>query len=192
MVTRNLHEATKAALSSGLHNPIVFVFLDWPGGAVRVHSNVGSVTFGGNTWLGVGRFGSISVPAEGGGLSQTVAELKVIGAPEELDDFLESPIRGRVGEVWYGCVTQRAGNVLIGEPFRVFTGFMDAMLNTVEMDGGDVVRAITINVADGPSQRLSTSLFHTDEDQRRAHPDDTGGRLSLFAEKRNRDLTWPE
>lgn len=191
-MTRNINAATLAALSAGSHCPIVFVYLDWPEGAVRLHSNVGNVSFGGNTWLGVGRFGSISVPAEGGGLSQTVAELKVIGAPEELDDYLESPIRGRIGGVWYGCVTERSGNVLIGQPFRVFTGFMDAMLNTIEADNGDVVRAITISVADGPSQRLSASLFHTDEDQRRIHPTDTAGRLTLFAEKRNRDLTWPE
>ena len=191
MGTRLIHPATLAAISSGAHNPIILVFLDWPEGAVRMHSNVGNVSFGGYTWLGAGNFGSLSVPGEGGGLAQTVAEMKLIGAPQELDDYLESPIRGRLGQVLYGCVTERGGNVLIGEPFDIFTGFMDSMLNTLEALDNAIARAIAITVADGPSQRLSASLSHTDEDQRRTHPDDTAGRLTLFAEKRNRDLTWP-
>ena len=53
-------------------------------------------------------------------------------------------------------------------------------------------RVIHIDVANGPSQRLSARLYHTDEDQRRAYPDDTAGRLVINAEARQERITWPE
>jgi hypothetical protein len=121
-----------------------------------------------------------------------VAALQLVGAPDEIDDYLDAPIRGRPGEIWFGCVTQRAGNVLVGPPFRPFTGFMDAMRDTITADGGDVTRVVAISVADGPSQRLATTIHHTDEDQRLRFPTDTAGRLVINAEARARDLTWPE
>lgn len=192
MVARSINAATKAAIAAGNFCPIVLVYLDWPGGAVRVHSNVGNLNFGGKTWLGIGSFGSISAPEETAGLAQNSASLQLIGAPDEMDDYLDSPIRGRAGEIWFGAVTERAGNVLIGAPFRVFAGYMDAMRDTMQMENGDVVRVITIDVANGPSQRLSASLFHTDEDQRRSHPTDTAGRLVINSERRLDRLTWPE
>ena len=181
---RPIHPDTKAAIAAGNFCPIVLVYLDWPGGAVRVHSNVGNVNFGGETWLGIGSFGSISAPEETAGLAQNSASLQLIGAPDEMDDYLDSPIRGRAGKIWFGVVTKRAGNVLIGEPFRAFVGYMDAMRDLIQMEDEDLVRIITVDVANGPSQRLSASLFHTDEDQRRSYPNDTFGRLFINAEQR--------
>lgn len=192
MVTRSIHPDTKAAIAAGNFSPIVMVYLDWPGGAVRVHSNVGTISFGGNNWLGIGHFGGIAAPEESVGLSQNSASLQLIGAPDEMDDYLDSPIRGRRGEVWFGVVTERSGNVLIGEPFITFAGYMDAMRDTIQAEDGGVTRVITIDVANGPSQRLTASLFHTDEDQRRMHPTDTAGRLVINSEDRAETMTWPE
>ena len=181
---RNIHEATKAAIAAGNFCPVVMVHLDWPDGPVRVHSNVGTINFQGHDWLGIGKFMGIAPPEETIGLAQNSASLQLIGAPDEMDDYLDSPIRGRAGEIWFGVVTDRGGNVLIGEPFRAFAGYMDAMRDVIQADDGGITRVITIEVANGPSQRLSASLFHTDEDQRRKFPDDTFGRLFINAESR--------
>ena len=191
-MARVIHPDTLAAIAAGNFCPLVMVYLDWPDGAVRVHSNVGTISFGGDDWLGIGKFGGIEIPEESVGLAQQTAALRMIGAPDEMDDYLDSPIRGRMGEVWFGVVTERHGNVLIGEPFRAFAGYMDAMRDSIEAADGGVTRIITIDVANGPSQRLSVSLFHTDEDQRRTHPDDTAGRLVINSEARQRRMTWPE
>ena len=192
MVMRNIHAATKAAIAAGNFCPVVMVHLDWPGGAVRVHSNAGVISFQGHDWLGIGKFGGIVSPEETVGLAQNSASLQLIGAPDEMDAYLDSPIRGRRGEIWFGVVTERAGNVLIGEPWRVFVGYMDAMRDTIDVADGGSTRVITIDVANGPSQRLSASLYHVDEDQRRSHPDDTAGRLVINSEARQERLTWPE
>jgi hypothetical protein len=192
VVARGVHPDTLAAIAAGNFCPVVLVYLDWPDGAIRVHSGVGPLSFGGHTWLGLGQFAGISAPAESVGLAQSVAQLKLIGAPDEIDAYLDAPIRGRPGEIWFGCVSERAGNVMAGPPFRVFTGFMDAMRDTITAEGGNTTRVVTIAVADGPSQRLATTIYHTDEDQRIRQPSDTAGRLVINAEARARDLTWPE
>ncbi|MBB4207288.1 hypothetical protein [Roseinatronobacter bogoriensis] len=192
MVSRNIHPDTKAAIAAGSFCPVVMVYLDWPEGPVRAHSNVGPIQWQGHEWLGLGKFAGLSAPEEAAGLAQSAASLQLIGAPDEVDAYLDSPIRGRPGEIWFGVVTERAGNVLIGEPFRIFAGYMDAMRDTIQAADGGITRVITIDVANGPSQRLSASLFHTDEDQRRTHPNDTAGRLVINSEARFERLSWPE
>jgi hypothetical protein len=109
-----------------------------------------------------------------------------------MDAYLDDDIRNRAGQIWFGVVSERAGNELIGEPFCVYEGFMDAMRDTMEDEGGEIKRVITVEVANGPSQIEFTSLFHTDEDQRRAYPTDTAGRLVINSEARLLKLTWPE
>ncbi len=190
-LTRGIHPDTLAAITAGSFVPVVLVYLDWPEGAVRVHSSAGTISFSGHDWSGIGHFGRISAPGEVAGAAQQRASLQLVGAPDEMDAYLDSPIRGRMGEIWVGVVSERSGNVLIGQPWLNYIGYMDAMRDTIEAEDGGVSRVITIDVANGPSQRLSTSLFHTDEDQRRSHPDDTAGRLTINSEARFARLTWP-
>lgn len=192
MVTRAIDTDTLAAITAGNFCPVVMVYLDWPDGAIRVHTGVGTISFGGNDWLGIGQFGRLTSPDETSGLAQSSASMALVGAPDEIDAYLDAPIRNRAGEIWFGVTTERAGNVLIGEPFRVFAGYMDAMRDTIEADGGDIVRVLVLDVVNGPSQRLSASLFHTDEDQRQRHPDDTAGRLVINSEAHAQVLTWPQ
>lgn len=184
MVSRNIHPDTMAAIVAGNFCPVCMVYLDWPEGPVYAHSNVGTINWQGNDWLGLGKFGGITSPEERKGMAQAKAQLQLIGAPDEMDDYLDSPIRNRRGEIWFGVVTKRAGNVLIGEPWRNYIGYMDAMRDTLQAGEKELVRMITIDIANGPSQRLAASLYHTDEDQRLAHPDDSFGRLLINAERR--------
>lgn len=192
MVNRVIHTDTLAAIAAGGFFPIVMVSLDWPDGPVYAHSNVGDISWNGQTWRGLGHFGRISTPEEQLGIAQSTAILELVGAPDEIDDYLEADIRGRMGEVFFGVVTERMGNQFIGEPWSDFTGYMDAMTDSITSDNGDILRTLSIALANGPSQRKFTSVFHTDEDQRRLYPDDTAGRLVINAEERLRGLTWPE
>jgi hypothetical protein len=191
-LNRNIDPVTIAALSKTPLYPIVLLYLDWPTGPVRVHSNVGTLNWDGHDWTGIGNFGAIQMPGEETGLISQPAQLRLVGAPDELDDYLDDPIRDRDGEVFFGVVTERAGNALIGNPFSIYVGYMDAMRETVEADNGVLRRDLVINLAGGPSQRAYTDLFHTYEDQIAAHPGDTAGRLVQNAEAERDRLTWPE
>ncbi|MEC9433868.1 MAG: hypothetical protein VYD87_13275 [Pseudomonadota bacterium] len=182
-----------AELASGraIH-PVVAVHLDWPGGAVRVHSNAGTLSWGGESWTGVGRFGSVSVPDEGGGLASQSAQLRLIGASDALDDYLDDPIRGRAAWIGWGLVTTRGGATLIGELNEMFAGYMDAMRDVVQAADGGLVRGVLLQAVGGPSQRARAQIHHTAEDQERAFPGDTAGRLVINAEAEGSKTTWPE
>ena len=191
-LSRNIQAATLQALSKSVIYPIVLVYLDWPDGAVRAHSNAGQLSYDGFQWNGVGEFGSLQMPEEEMGLASQPAELRLIGVPEEIDQYLEDDIRDREGIIYFGAVTERNGNVLVGEPFEIFTGYMDAFRERSQVEDGTLRRDVILQLAPGPSQRAFAEVFHTYEDQIRRFPGDTAGRLTLFAEAEADKFTWPQ
>jgi hypothetical protein len=64
MTERSIDAALKSAAQSAEFGYIVFVALDFPSGYLYVHNGVGTYTFGGNDYLGVGAFGSIDTIEE--------------------------------------------------------------------------------------------------------------------------------
>lgn len=191
-LSRNLDPATLSALSKAQIFPILLLHLDWPDGEVRVHSNVGMLEYDNALWRGVGGAGTLQLPGEQTGLLSQPAQVRLMGVPDDLDEFLDAPIRNREGEILFGLTTERAGNVLVGAPFSIFIGYMDAMRDIVVADDGTLRRDLVLDLASGPSQRAFTELYHTYEDQITAHPGDTIGRLFQNAEAEREKMTWPE
>ena len=189
---RGVSASLLAALSGPTLYPVVLVYLDWPGGAVRVHSNRGTLVFDGYDWRGVGEFGQIALPGEEKGTASDPAQLRLLGAPDEMDAYLAAPIRNRPGAVYFGLVTERNGTVLVAPPMSIYEGYMDSMWDVVLAENGMFRRDIVIELVGGPAQRSYTELFHTYEDQIGLHPTDTAGRLVQFSEAYRDKLTWPE
>lgn len=192
VLTRDIDPDTITAFAQPAFYHVVLVWLDWPETAVRVHSGVGDIVWDGRTWTGIGHFGEINIPEEIEGLASQSADLRLIGAPDELDAYLDAPIRNRDAAIYFGATTKPGGNVLIGNPFEVFVGYMDALREVVEISASEMRRDVVLQVANGPSQRSYVETFHTDEDQKRRFPTDTAGRFVIFAEAEATKLTWPE
>lgn len=189
---RSVPAAMQAALDSGAFYPLIMVHLDWPGGAIFAHSGAGPISYDGATWLGVGAFGAIQIPEESTGLGASSATLRLLGVPDDIFDYLAAPIRNRLGRVLFGCVTQRAGNVLVADPVEVFAGYMDAMQYSARKSGAEVVHGIELRVATGPSARAAASVNHSHEDQVAVYPADTLFLNLIHAEAEIGALTWPE
>lgn len=195
VLSRGVDSATKAELSSGRPIfPVIAVYLDWPGGAIRAHSSSGTISWDSQSWLGVGPFGSVSVPGEGFGMASQPATLRLVGVPATLDDYLDDAIRGRDAWVGWGLTTERGGSALIGDLNEMFSGYMDAMVDKTVAEGGRLARGVTLQAVSGPSQRARASIYHTAEDQERAFPGDTAGRHVINAEAQVSKVqrTWPE
>ena len=192
---RGVPPAMLAAMA-GTTYPVLFVHLDWPGAPVFVHSAKGVLTWGGHDWKGVGAFGSISIPDEGGGSMATAeASVTLQASPEDLDAYMDDTIRNREAAFYWGSLTARpgtAGAQLISDPVAVFHGAMDAAGLTFEPDGDNVISSITVGLATGPGARSSASVYHSDQDQARRHSGDTAGRLTALASLRREAITWPE
>jgi hypothetical protein len=171
---RDIHPDTLAAIGQRGFHPTLLVFVDWPTGPVRVHSGLGVIAWAGVNWQGVGDLGGISLPSELGGLAQQPGLISLGGLPAQIDDDLRLDLRGRAVQVFYGVVTARAGNVLIGTPFEVFAGAIDGVRD--EQTAG--TRLISLELASGPSQLRRGAAVHSHADQQARYPGDTGGRLS--------------
>ena len=189
---RYLDPQTLVAFSAPFFFPVVMVCVDWPGGAVRAHSGAGAMAWGGDIWHGVGRFGEVVLPEEAGGLASMPARVRLVGLPDDLDMYLDLPLRGRRSWIGFGAVTERAGNVLRGAPVEAWAGYVDALRDVLESEGAVVSRGVEITLASGPSQRAHAEVAHTFEDQIRHYPGDTAGRWVINAEARAQTRTWPE
>ena len=117
---------------------VTFVQLAFPSGTVYLHNSIGTYTFGGNDYLGVGDLGAISPLEEGADLSPYQITLSLSG--------LDSTIAGAAltEDYYMHAVTVLLGvlnadDALLADPAVVFEGFMDQMNISVGADGGDVI-----------------------------------------------------
>ena len=117
---------------------VTFVQLAFPTGTVYLHNSIGTYTFGGNDYLGVGDLGAISPLEEGADISPYQITLSLSG--------LDSTIAGAAltEDYYMHAVTVLLGvlnadDALLAAPTVVFEGFMDQMNISVGADGGDVI-----------------------------------------------------
>ncbi|MFN6976943.1 MAG: hypothetical protein ACK4OP_02380 [Gemmobacter sp.] len=172
---RDIHPDLFAALSGPFH-PVVLLHADWPGGAVRVHSGVGTLHWDGHAWDGIGAAGALRLPEEATGLAAIGGSMRIGGLPAEIDAHLAADPTGRDVEVWFGAVTERAGTVLIGAPFAAYVAYVDGMEDETAPGPDGLVRTIEIGISSTPPQRTAFAAHHSYEDQITAHPGDTAGR----------------
>lgn len=179
-------------IKPGFH-PVVLVNLDWPSGEVWAHSNYGTITWDGHSWLGVGDFASFAVPEEALGLVSGAASITMVGTLGDVLADLDQSVKNRRAAIYFGATTERGGNTLVGTPFKAFGGYMDGTLFRLDVDeAGKQVYALQLTLGSGPGARLGASITHSFEDQQAAFPMDTAGRHTQFAVPGLRSLTWPE
>ena len=195
-LTRGLPTAMVTAME-GPFWPVLFVWLDWPGGAVRAHSGVGSISWGGYTWAGLGKFGSVATPDESGSMVATEATLSLVAPADELDGYLDDAIRNRSGEIYLGFVTDRPGTaggttLVFATPVTLFSGAMDGLSLAIKPNGrkGFSTEANLV-LRTGPGARSEATIYHTDADQQLRYPGDTAGRLTVLAVASAQKLLWP-
>ena len=197
MVTsRGVPAGMLAELAKPCWYPVAMVYLDWPGGAVRWHSNVGDISWDSQTWTGVGAFGEINVPAEVPGLVAAEAGLRLYGVPSTIYDYLDDPIRNRAATIYVGATTVRGGTTLVADPVEIFSGYMDAMSMTEahREDSGEITleRSVLLTIGSGPGARTSGRVSHSAEDQAKRYPTDTAGRLVIYNQSKTGKITWPQ
>lgn len=186
---RPLDPAFIAALQRPLLQLVLFVYLDWPDAPVRCHSRTGTISWGGEDWLGVGPYGMVRPAGEGGGGNSRRLTLSLVGLPERVTADLGQPIRNRAARIYWGLLG--AGNVLVSDPDLMLAGVMDGRQFTMSGGAdGQVSYGLSISVSSGASPRRPGASLHSAEDQLSEAPGDTAGRhLVVQPEK---VLTWPE
>ncbi|NPD15740.1 hypothetical protein HOY34_11055 [Xinfangfangia sp. D13-10-4-6] len=192
---RNIHPDTLGVLSGPAFYPVMMVWLDWPGETLRAHSGTGPITWGGEVWQGVGKFGAVEVPEESSSGVPVDVSLSLVCDLPMLAEHADAVIRQRPGAIWMGVTSAPGGNVLIGEPFELARGTMDTLVLTTEIEGADGATAIlyrlTAGLTTGPGYRTSAAVAHSHEDQSRHYPNDTAGKKLVLANARAEKTLWP-
>ena len=146
-MSRGLTADMVAAVGRTELQMILIAEIDTDGGAIRVWTGAGDLAFDGNTYTGVGQFGSVTAIEETLELAARGISLTLSGIPSSLlSSALGDMRQGREVTLWFGIIKNRVlDNYIIN-------GFFDANITGwVDSSGG----AGTISWVDG-KMRITT------------------------------------
>jgi len=138
-VSRGFPTAVANALATSYVSMVTFAKLEFPNGTVYLHNSIGTFTWGGNDWLGVGDLGTISEIEEGIDVSPYKLTLALSGLDAAISgaaltqDYYNQPVT-----VYLGVLD--ANDVLLADPTIVWQGVMDQMDLSVGAESGDVIQ----------------------------------------------------
>ncbi len=189
---RAIHADTLTAIAGQFH-PVSAIDLEWPGGNIRVHSGVGNLAWDSRTFLGVGHYGDLSMPSEEGGIVPPEAAISILGTAEDLFADAADAERNAMAQIYFGLVTEPAGNTLIGDLIDIYTGHLDAAVVPIaEENEFGLTHRLQLSFKSGPGARSRADFVHSFEDQARAFPGDTAGRHVIGAWQQALVTKWPE
>lgn len=147
---------------------LMFAELDLPSGTLYVHDGIGTFTWGGHDWLGVGQFGSVNNVQETLDSIALPVDVTLSGVETQfITDAMETQYHGRDATLYVGLVDPE-DNVLLDTPQAVWDGYMDVM--TIEVSQGSA--SITLRL-ENRLRRNPASARYTQEDQQLRYPTDT-------------------
>lgn len=173
VTTRGAGTTLMAELAKPTFFPIYLVFIDWPSDPVYAHTNTGDVSWNSQTWTGVGRFGQLALPTENQGMAARHATFGLVGLTSALNAKMEDADRDMQCSIYFGCVTARAGNTLVGDPVEIFSGLADDFKGSIAKAETGTTHGASLMARSGPSQRAFGVLKHTNEQHQVDNPGDT-------------------
>ena len=167
-MSRAFGAASAAAFIQPNVSIITFVMLDFASGIVRVHNGLGTYTWGGEDWVGVGDLGSVSQLEEGADVSPYGITLTLSALDEEIsgialnEDYFMRPV-----SIYIGALS--ADDELLNNPLQMWGGHMDVM----SVSAGAENDVITVKCESELSAfDRSSNLKYTTQAQQDLHPGD--------------------
>lgn len=126
MTDRAIDANLKAEAESAEFKYIVLVKLAFPSGTVFAHNGVGTHSFGGDDYIGVGAFGGISPMEDTLQLRSKPIELTLSSIiPEIIDAIKTDDVFGRDADIYIGALDE--DYQLKGTPDNWFSGHMETV-----------------------------------------------------------------
>jgi len=167
-MSRAFDSGTATALAQQSVSVLTFVKLDFASGVVRCHNGLGTYTWGGFDWLGVGDFGAVSQLEEGADVSPygITLSLSALDATMAGVALTEDYFRREV-VIYLGALS--AADVLIDDPIQMWAGFMDVM----SLTAGAESDIITVQCeSELVAFDRSSNLKYTTQTQQKYFPSD--------------------
>jgi hypothetical protein len=117
--------AMEIACAASTIHPVAFVKFEFDGGDVNLHTELGDITWGGDTYTGVGSLGSVGVSEEVSDLSNTPLNLTLSGIPNDLISILLNEYyQGRRATLYLGYLDMTTRQ-LVADPIILYRGLID-------------------------------------------------------------------
>jgi len=163
---------------------LLFAELDFVSGFVRCHSGLGTISWGGNDWLGVGTFGSVSSVEESAELQKRTITYTLTGIPNSLISIvLGESYQGRPAKLYVGFLDPTTGQ-LVDDPELIDQGLMD--ISDID-EGKECSVTITAESRIAAWDRPVIRRF-TDADQKARFPGDRG--LEFIDQAAQKEINW--
>ena len=176
-MTHDLESTTLAQSQASTNAPIYFVKLELDSGDVLVHSRLGSITFNGDVYLGVGHLGGIDGIEESSDMSRSTVRLTLSGIESSLVSLvLGQHYQGRTASIYAGFVSLTT-NALIGTPALIFAGKVDVAPLSFSGETATISLSVENEWADWDKPRIRR---YNDADQQARFP---GDNFFKFAEQ---------
>lgn len=169
-MSRGLSSLNATAASQRHVRPITFLELQFASGTLRLHNGVGTYTWGGQTWIGVGNLGTMSDVEETDELSAYRVSYQLSGINSAiLTEALGEQIYERLVIRYEGFIDDNGA--LVDTPHELRRDFMD----TMEIARGGDMDTITLHCESEHIRdtRAPGGMF-SDEDQQVLFSGDTG------------------
>jgi hypothetical protein len=167
---RSLPSNTQTAITQAVLRPIFAADFAFTGGHVRLHSGYGDLVISGDTYLGVGALGAISVVEEDNGTQSSGVTFTLTGIPTAYiatlitEQYQGNPVHAYI--VFLG-----PDGSVVGDPFEFFSGHMDSPSIT------DTEGTATITIpaeSELSDMKRSRERRYTVADQQISYPADKG------------------
>jgi len=140
-MTRAIGSSTLSALESDTAHPIIFVELRIDEGSPetidRLHTGLGTITWGGNNWTGTGTLATFEGVPETMGLSPNAVRMGLSGVDSSITDLVFSTNYYRAPvNVYLGALSDGA---LVEDPSQIFAGFIESIEMVMADEDGDTV-----------------------------------------------------
>jgi hypothetical protein len=147
---------------------ITFVMMDFTSGIVRVHNGLGTYTWGGNDWIGVGSLGAVSQFEEGADVSPYGITLSLSALDADVSgEALNQNYFMRPVNIYIGALS--ADDELLNDPLQIWSGHMDVMTVTAGSENDTITIKCESELA---AFDRSSNLKYTDQTQQRFYPGD--------------------
>ena len=183
-MSRGLSSAYKTAAAAGLVRPALLGHFDFSGGIVRVWTGLGDLSWGGNTYTGLGDLVGVSPVQESNEIRANGLQFTLNGIPSaQVTRILSESYRGRAAKLWLALFDSTPA--IIADPLLLFSGRMDqARLQ----DTGETATIVITAESRLVDLQRSRERRRTDEDQKSLFSGDRG--LEYIAGLQDKQITW--
>ena len=183
-MSRGASTAFKSAAAAGNVAPALLAYFDFSGGAVRIWSGLGDLSWGGNTYTGGGDLVNVEPVQETNEVRANGLSFRLNGMPSAMvTRILAENYRGRSCKLWLGLFD--AAGAIIADPLLLFSGRMDQCLLEDSGDTASITLVAESRLVDlqRPRERRRTTV-----DQQGLFSGDLG--FDYVAGLQDREIVW--